>query len=473
MKKLKRLLTAACMVLATAGTASAVDVKVSGQWYFHYGYYSNNSLTKNSETGAHADRTFARQRIRTQVEFVADETLSALLNMEANMDWGSTRTGVNAGYGGLDADNTTFVIKRAHLDWTIPETGIRTRMGIQGIAMPSVVAGNPIMDADVAGVMVSNRFTPELGLTVFWARPYDNGFQGNDQANGRNLHDEMDLFGVTLPITTQYVRATPWAMFAMIGKDSDYFGDRGIASALGGSGRNRGRALINPENANDQIYAWWAGSTFELPVIDPFLLRIDGILGGIRTGDSDSNAFGYFLAGEFGYKFAFGILSARGWYASGDKDEDDRGIIPVISDDNGFALTRYALAGTYNRSWERLLSGSGVGMWGIGLQLADVSFIEDLTHTVGVYYMGGTNKGDSSPRRSLRDAPGDQRFGNEFLMSSDRAWEVDFLNEYKVSDNLSVSLDFAYVQLELGDHWEDKDDTEGSFATMVGLMYSF
>ena len=283
----------------------------------------------------------------------------------------------------------------------------------------------------------------------------------------------MDMFGVTVPIKTEYVRAVPWAMFAMIGKDSDYFGDRGVASALGGSNQNRGRALVNPGDANSTIYAWWAGTSFELPVLDPFVARADAMAGGLRTGDSDSDVFGYWLAGEFGYKFGFGTLTARGWYSSGDKDEDNRGIIPGVSDDEGFGLTRYGLAGSYNRSYDRMLSGSGFGMWGIGLQLADVSFIDKLKHTLGVYYMSGTNRGDSAPRRSVRDVSGDGRFGNEFLMSDDRAWEVDFLNEYVVNENLRISLDFAYLQLDLGNHWVDSDDTSGSFATMLGVLYSF
>ncbi|CAK7018016.1 MAG: hypothetical protein DELT_02321 [Desulfovibrio sp.] len=474
MKRLLAFAVTGLMVLSLSPAASAVDVKVRGQWYFHYGYYSNNTLTKNSDSGTHADRTRMRQRIRTQIDFIADENLKALLNLETNMNWGSTETGVNAGHGGLDADSTTFVIKRAYLDWTLPSSQVQIRMGMQGISLPGLVAGNPVMDADVAGVTVSGQFTPEIGMTVFWARPYDDGDQASTQTNGQNFNDEMDVFGVLVPIKTNVVRATPWAMFALIGTDSDYFGSRGVGSALGGSGKNRGRKLINEDDADGTAYAWWVGSSFEFPIIDPFVAKIDAMAGGIKTGDDDSDAFGYWVAGEFGYKFTFGTLTARGWYSSGDKEDDDRGIIPGISDDvTGFALTRYGMAGSYIRSWDRIISGNGFGMWGIGLQMADVSFVDKLTHTLGVYYMGGTNEGDSTNRRSVRDVSGDSRFGNEFFMSSDRAWEVDLLNEYKVNENLRVSLDFSYLKLELGDHWVDGDDTEGSFAAMLGVLYSF
>lgn len=477
MKRLLTLVVAGCMVLGSLGTASAVDVKVKGQWWFHYGYYSNNNLAEKNDTGSHSDRVRARQRIRTQIQFIADENLSAMLNMEANMNWGSTATGVNAGGGAIDADSTTFVIKHAYLDWTIPNTQIKTRMGMQGLALPSVAFGNPVMDADVAAVTVSTQFTPEVGLTVFWARALDRSYTA-DQANGGNSFDDLDVFGFVLPVKTDVVRFSPWGAIALIGKDSGYF-DNGAGLDVLPSGLGRGRPHVNTlangkPDVDSESIAWWAGTTFELPILDPFFVKIDAMMGGLDTGDSDSETFGWLVAGNIGYKFSFGALSAIGWYASGDDDLDDRGTMPILSDDGGFKPTRYGTAGSYSRSWDRLITGNGVGTWGIGLRLADVSFVDNLKHTASVVWMGGTNSADNlSERRSVRNAVGDSRFGGQYLMSSDRAWEVNLLNEYKVNDNLKIGLDFAYVWLDLGEHWVDNDDTEGSFATMLGITYSF
>lgn len=446
-------------------------MKVNGQWWFHYGYYSNNTLTKKSKSGAHADRFRARQRVRTQVQFIADENLSALLNLENNLHWG------DANGGGLDADKATFTVKHAYLDWTPPSTQTRIRMGMQGLRLPWVNFGNPIMDADVAGVTVASQLTPELGLTVFWARPYDTDYYNDAQATGKNTFDEMDMFGFTLPITTDVVRATPWGMIALIGKDSGWWGTEGIGSATGSAtGANysgRGRAPVNPGKIDSTSWAWWAGTTFELPVLDPFFVKIDAMMGGLRSGDKDTNAFGWLASGDIGYKFNFGALSAIGWYSSGDKKENDRGIMPIISDDGGFGPTRYGTAGSTARSFDRLITGTGLGMWGLGLQLADVSFVDNLTHTARAVYMKGTNQGGSVPVRSVSDAIGDARFGKQFLMSSDSAWEVNLLNEYMISQNLKFNLDFAYLWLDLGKHWTDRKDTTGSFATMLGVTYSF
>ncbi|MDR3074077.1 MAG: outer membrane homotrimeric porin, partial [Deltaproteobacteria bacterium] len=418
------------------------------------------SLVAKEDSGYHTDRARFRQRVRTQIRFIADETLSGLLNLETNLHWGAA----DSAPGRLDADEAYFVIKHAYLDWTLPNTRIMTRMGMQGLRFPTAAFGNPVMDADVAGVTATVPFSPEVSLTAFWARPFDTSYDA-DQDNGRNMNDDMDFFGFMLPIQTGALRLTPWAAFGLIGKDSEYFGgDRGRGPSLAGNTKVRETAL-----------AWWVGGAFELPALDPYFVKIDAMAGGLDTGDSAVDSWGYLLAGDLGYRFDFGSLSVIGWYASGDKDADKRRTMPIISDDGGFYPTLYGTGGSRVRSWDRALSATGLGMWGIGLQLADLSFVDRLKHTARVVYMGGTNEGDAIDRRSVHDSAnlGDELFGKQFLMSSDRAWEVNLLNDYMVNENLAFNLDFAYVWLDLGDHWTDKKDTEGSFAAMLGVTYSF
>ena len=481
-------------------TAAAVDVKVSGQWWFHYGYYSNALLVDKADSGKHADRTRARQRVRTQIQFIADENLSALLNLESNMHWGDTskNTGVNQTNGALDSDQNTFFIKRAHLDWTLPGTQIKTRMGMQGITMPYVTFGNPVMNADVAGISVSSQFTPEIGMTVFWARPYD-GSYATDQTKGKNQMDDMDMFGIMLPIKTDVVRFTPWALFAIIGNDSAFYGSSTAGSwSYNADGTpkewtpkkyyanaynyNLGKRAIDPNKIDSTSYGWWAGTTFELPVLDPFFVKLDAMMGSVDTGYSDYDMFGWMVAADIGYKFSWGALSVFGWYSSGDKDEDDLGQLPIISNDGEYVTGAYSMAGKDNRRFDGFLSNSGQGLWAIGLKVADVSFVDNLKHTVLATYYGGTNKGDSWTNKRK---PGDgvmvgttgqivgDRFSGNTMMTSDRAYDITLLNEYKVNDNLTLKLDFSYMWLDLGDSWKDSGDTTGNFSTGVGVRYMF
>ncbi len=470
MKKLITLVVAGCMVLGALGTAAAVDVKMSGRYQFAWAYISNNTLTKAGDTGKHQDRLRARQRMNIVTEFIADENVSALLNIEVgDLEWG--------GRGGtIDADSRDALkLKRAHLDWILPNTQIKTRFGIQGIAMPAIVAGNPVMNADVAGVTVSSQFTPEVGLTVFWARPFDSNTWDTEE-NGKNQLDEMDVFGIMLPIKTDFVRATPWVMGALIGKDSGYYGDNGIGAIKGSTGTARGRAPINYRNMDSQGYAWWAGTTFELPILDPFFVKIDAMMGGLDNGDSDSDQFGYFLAGDIGYKFSWGRLSAIGWYSSGDEDYDDRGTIPIVSDDDGFFMTNYGMQGKYSRGFDAALSVNGVGLWGVGIQLADVSFVDKLKHTARFVYMGGTNSEDGWGNRARPDthtATLGGGFNGGYLFTSDRAYEINLRNQYQVTKELELGLDLSYLWLDLGKTWDNDDDTKGSFNATIGLQYRF
>ena len=494
MKKLITLVVASCMVLGSLATAAAVDVKVSGQWWFHYGYYSNATLVEKADTGKHADRTRARQRVRTQIQFIADENLSALLNLESNMHWGDTskNSGVNQTHGGLDADNNTFFIKRAHLDWTLPGTQIKTRMGMQGITMPYVTFGNPAMNADVAGISVSTQFTPEIGMTVYWARPYDRTYYDAAQQNGKNDLDDMDMFGIMLPIKTDVVRFTPWGMFALIGKDSGFYGSKGgytlnantgaidaPSYSMNGYNYNVGQrrwngAKLDTSRMDSTTYGWWLGTTFELPVLDPFFVKLDAMMGGVETGVSEYDMFGWMVAADIGYKFSWGALSVFGWYSSGDKDEDDLGQLPIISNDGEFVTGAYSMAGKDNRRFDGFLSNSGQGLWAIGLKVADVSFVDNLKHTVLATYYGGTNKGDSwTNKRTPGSAAGGDRFSGNTMMTSDRAYDITLLNEYKVNENLTLKLDFSYMWLDLGDSWKDSEDTKGNFVTGVGVRYMF
>jgi hypothetical protein len=339
-------------------------------------------------------------------------------------------------------------------------------MGMQGIDMPMATFGNPVMEADVAGVALSLPSSRELGMTAFWARPFDRSYGAEDQIGGKNSLDDMDLFGIMFPIKSDAVRATSWGMFAFIGKDSDFY--------TNARNFNRGNRSIDTGAIDGATRAWWLGMALELPALDPFFVKLDAMAGALDTGVDDYNTLGWMISGDIGYDFSWGKLSALGWYSSGDDDTNDRGQIPIISDDGGFRPTRYGTGGTSARSFDRVLTSTGRGLWGLGLKLATVSFVDNLNHTFIAMYMGGTNKKDAlTQNRSTGDSAYDARFARDQLATSDRAWEIDWLNTYKVRDNLTIQLDFACVWLDLGDTWANKNDTEGSFATMIGFTYSF
>ena len=146
MKKLMTLALAAGMLLGAATGASAIDFKAKGQWLMGFAagdgaLVSHKKLDKasNHNKAADTDDTFsAMQRLRLQLDAVASESLSGTVYFEI----GDTTWGQNSSGGALGADSNSVVeLKNAYIDWMVPNTDLKFRMGIQNIAMPNHALG--------------------------------------------------------------------------------------------------------------------------------------------------------------------------------------------------------------------------------------------------------------------------------------------------------------------------------------------
>ena len=82
MKKLTTLLLAAGLVMAASAHASAVDVKMDGQYLFNF------ITGEKAGTGQNFDR--AGQRLRLGMTFTANENLSGYFQMQVASDPEST-----------------------------------------------------------------------------------------------------------------------------------------------------------------------------------------------------------------------------------------------------------------------------------------------------------------------------------------------------------------------------------------------
>ena len=156
MKKLMTLALAAAMMLGAATGANAIDFKAKGQWImsFDYGMHGDFAKSKAARNSGYTnskgneDEFEARQRVRLQLDAVASEALSGTVYFEI----GDTTWGQNSSGGALGADSTSVVeLKNAYIDWMVPNTDLKFRMGIQAIAMPNVAGGSAVLDDDVAG----------------------------------------------------------------------------------------------------------------------------------------------------------------------------------------------------------------------------------------------------------------------------------------------------------------------------------
>ena len=197
MKKLMTLALAAAMMLGAATGANAIDFKAKGQWImsFDYGQHANFRSNQDGKPGSgykNEDEFEARQRVRLQLDAVASEALSGTVFFEiGDQVWGQNDTG-----GALGADNNSVVeLKRAYIDWMVPQTDLKVRMGIQGLALPSFTTNaSQILDDDVAAVTLNYQFNENVGLTAFWARPYNDnyGYKWDGKQGYQNYMDNME-----------------------------------------------------------------------------------------------------------------------------------------------------------------------------------------------------------------------------------------------------------------------------------------
>ena len=479
MKKLMTLALAAAMMLGAATGASAIDFKAKGQWImsFDYGMHGNFGESKaknNSGFGKHEDEFEARQRVRLQLDAVASEALSGTVFFEiGDQIWGQDSTG-----GALGADGKVVELKRAYIDWMVPQTDLKVRMGIQGIALPSFTTNaSQIMDDDVAAISLNYQFNENVGLTAFWARPYNDnaGYYKNSDFGGtqyKNYMDNMDMFAVLLPLTFDGVKVTPWVMYAAMGPGMlDTNGKTGKDFAVSSFGNAWNRAasgmtsgFFGTDPVSSYGNAFWAGVTGEVTYWDPFRIAWDVNYGSASYDNEKMNREGWLASLLLEYKLDWGTPGLYGWYGSGDDSNPKNGSerMPVVSANGNNGFSNFAFNGNPYIAREGVLGTNMAGTWGIGARLKDVSFLEDLKHTLRVNFMGGTNApkmakyirdyGNPYAKHGVSDvARYATAYDPMYLTTDDTALEIGLTNTYKMYDNFTVMLDASYVALWLED----------------------
>ncbi|SCM70027.1 outer membrane homotrimeric porin [Desulfovibrio sp. 86] len=484
-------LLAAGLLMGAAGGAKAIDFKAQGEWLMGFSL-SNTQLTEHTttpegkKTKANTDDDFsAAQRLRLQLDAVASEALSGTVYFEiGTQNWGKGDEG-----GALGADgNNVIKLKNAYIDWVIPQTDARMRMGIQALALPNMAGGSAVLDADVAAVVGNYKFNENVGLTAFWARPVNDNFNVKDYGNGDrkakdNYLDNMDLFAVSLPMTFDGIEITPWAMYGMLGRNALRGLDRidensptpwetsdgvlglTIPGLTPGFNYADGTPLTSRTTGKQYGNMFWAGLPVGITMFDPLNIEFDINYGYVeemgrfdvkkRGDDNDivrgsSARQGFVVKALVEYKMDWATPGIFGWYGSGDDGNIKNGSerMPSIAGAGNFT----SFIGDGNLSWG---AGPGTindwnmsyaGTWGIGGQLKDISFMEDLKHTLRVAYWGGTNA-PSMVKYMAEASSWREGYGGDgpYLTTNDGLLEFNLINQWQIYENLEANLELGYV----------------------------
>ena len=484
MKKILTLMLAAGMLLGAASGAKAIDFKASGEWLVGFGL-GDGSLIKDVDNKKyrHHDTFNAGQRVRLQLDAVASESLSGTVFFEiGDQMWGTAESG-----GALGADGKEVKVKNAYIDWMVPNTDLKLRMGLQAVAMPNVAGGSAIMDGDAAALVASYQFNDNVGLTALWMRPLNDNYTGTNAdnepyGNGYNNYlDNMDLFALMLPLKFDGVELTPWAMYGMQGKNTR-FNEGGVGTADGAldvtlpgylPGMNE-FALGKTGKAYGSMF--WAGLPVAITAFDPLNIefdinygyveamgRYDVLKRGTDLVRGNSKREGWLVKALVEYKMDWGTPGIFGWYASGDDGNVKNGSerLPSIAGAGNFT----SFMGDGNLAW-----GTGynfydnnltyAGTWGVGLQIADVSFVEDLKHTFRVAYWGGTNSPSMVKYMGSGVAWDDTTAAQDgpYLTTNDGLLEFNLVNSWQIYENLEANLELGYIV-----NMMDKDTWDKSY----------
>lgn len=475
------LLLAAALILQAASPARAVDFSVKGQWMLGFGV-ADNALTKNirDDSGRRQARReddfAAQQRIFLQLDATASEQLSGSLFFHIGpQQWGKAGSG-----GALGADGAVVKLRNAFIDWEVPDSSLKVRMGISSLTLPNAAGGSAVFDTRTAGVILNYTFTDQISLSALWMRPFNDNFPGASYHSDDPLSylDNMDLFGLMLPLHFENASLTPWILYGMMGRNAMKFADSMTNSLTDGYpaatltpwlNKLEGGNGLNATNFGDTSKPYgsmfWGGLPVKITAFDPWNMELDvnyGYVEGmgradvLRRNDPDdvvrasSRRQGWLIKALIEYNAGWGVPGIFGWYASGDDGNVKNGSERLPSLCAYGTFTSYL--GDGNEHWGPSLSYfdhalSYAGTWGIGIQLRDISLLEDLRHTLRVVWWGGTNSPTMVEYMDKAYAWDStfMRADGPYLTTHDGLLEVNAVSVWQIYDNLQANLELGYV----------------------------
>ena len=355
-------------------------------------------------------------------------------------------------------------------------------------------------------------------------------------------NDALDFFSLILPLESDGFKLTPWVGMAAMGDGisrspqndkNEYAGfvstsrkkfQEGMGVYTGTGSRP---TLL--EYGGGETYTWWGGLSAALTAWDPFTFKFDFIYGnkqgnGSYLGAGDYferdkgqvkdlvaagrhlsadryNRQGWYISALAEYKMEYLTPGIFFWYSSGDDDNLNNGSerIPALSRNweythTGFKNTK--ASGAY----DGLIAYSPIGMWGIALQLMDISFIDNLKNHIKVLYMRGTNSANMPKKvaqsqweffqHDAEKVEGIDPVGavGSYLTTNDWALEVDLDTDWKIYENLHLIVEMAYIHLnfdkdtwswtaptgeKFGRLWRQRPDNPDAFKVGLNFHYTF
>lgn len=446
-------------VLLWAGPAEAIEYKASGMWQFRI-VRSDRNLKKNNAD----DKFRSANRLKTQINVIASEALEGVVYFTiGHQNWGKASEGA-----ALGTDSAQVRVDKAYIDWAVPRTQTRVRMGLQRFTQPTFTDINsPIIDIDAAGITLSTRFNEALTGTLFWFRPANDNAAEAENNPQRLYRDNMDIFGASLPMSFGSSKVTPWAMYGMVGRDSFTFKASGTSTVgLTIANANLLPLLVTPAMVRRASKAygdlWFGGITADIHNFDPLRISFDAAYGSLDVGSTQLNGKTFDVKRSGWYSGVRVDYHLKGWtpgiiayYASGDDANPYNGSerMPAFMPD--VYMTSYGFDGTWYSGAAQTLGYGLSGTWAVMGRIKDVSFLDNLKHTLRLVYYRGTNDPGMIEKKTITNLQATQ-VSMSYLTNRDSAVEVNVDTTYKMYENLLLGFELGYIRVDLDKGLWDK-----------------
>ena len=186
MKKMSKFAMAAMLVLGLASAAQAADIKASGKWQIDASWHNDMDMNQGTKENSFT----IEQRVRTAFQFIANENLKGVLDTQIGTNsWGNGEYQIGAGRtpsqaatstGSNTGGNGNIMLRKAYLDFKVPNTKVNILAGFQTVNLPSAFGGgSAILDDQVGALVVSAPIIDGVSVLAGYARPTDANTAGS------------------------------------------------------------------------------------------------------------------------------------------------------------------------------------------------------------------------------------------------------------------------------------------------------
>ncbi|MDY6819996.1 MAG: hypothetical protein SVN78_00040 [Deferribacterota bacterium] len=359
--------------------------------------------------------------------------------------WGDENSYARVGGGDNSAD---VEVLNAYIEI---DKWLYAKLGVFQLDTPNSV----IFSQETAGILIGKDFD-NFGVNFLYSRLYDGGY---DKV-GYDNDDNGDLYGVMVPMKTDYFNVTPYFLYSHVSHNGHLYSydtvgnlvDMYQGDLIDEYSVNRNYTIMGKSFSDDSFHttfndmdAFWIGAAFDgrIPYGNGIDWKLHGVYGSAevdaRTG-SDLEMEGFLIDGSLTYIYDRYKFDVYGLYSSGfdggDYDDRDLGIMPTISPD-------YMVYGTYATFFfdSLALASYAYDPTGFSMIGGQVTFntTESLKHIFDVAYIWNMIDEDviSSDRENiLRDQP--STFNQRYMY--DGFVQIALVSEYQLLEGTTLSM---------------------------------